>query len=435
MAPRLPRARSAAVIAAAALLTAGVAACGGGSGQQAAGGDVTLTFWTHTHPPMVDLNKAIIAEYQQQHPNVKIEYQTVPNTEFATKMLTSLSTGAGPDIINMDDGALRGEYIQKRLVAPVDAAALGKGSASEVEAGFVPGTLDGAKGPDGKLYGLPSEFNGTVFAINKKHFADAGLDPANPPKTWQQVIEYGKSLNAAGHKQAFNFLYLHSGWYAQWFQTLANQTGGTPLSPDGKTAELDSPGNVAALQLWVDLARTSGIADPRTSSRDATSPFQDLSSGVQSMAITYPWALDQVKEANPEVYEQLAVVPLPQVDAAKPPVNRIYGYFWAVNSASKQQVEAWKFISYLSAQHERWLTDVNFVQPVTGWDKSPAAQKIPFIDTIASAYSNGKYDQVGPHWNEIQDAIRAAADKAVFDGVPPADALREADASAQRSLG
>jgi ABC-type glycerol-3-phosphate transport system substrate-binding protein len=424
-----------AAAAAAALLGTVLAACGSSGDDNAAGGPVTVTFWTHTHPPMVELNEAIIAEYEAAHPNVRIEYQTVPNTEFGTKMLTALSTGSGPDVINMDDGALRGEYIAKRLVTPVDPAALDKASAAEVEAGYVPGTLDGAKGPDGQLYGLPSEFNGTVFAINKKHFADAGLDPANPPRTWQQVIDAGRALNAAGHEQAFNFLYLHSGWYAQWFQTLANQTGGTPLSPDGRTAQLDSPGNIAALQQWVDLARSSGISDPRTSSRDATSPFQDLASGTQSMAVTYPWALEQIRESNPDTYPQLEVVPLPRVDAVQPAVNRIYGYFWAVNSASEQQTEAWRFIAYLAAQHERWLGDVNFVQPVVGWDQSPAAKAIPFIDVIADAYASGRYDQVGPHWSEVQDAIRTAVDKAVFDGVPPADALREANAAAQRSIG
>ena len=129
-------------------------------------------------------------------------------------------------------------------------------------------------------------------------------------------------------------------------------------------------------------------------------------------------------------------MPLPQVDAAKPAVNRIYGYFWAVNSASKQQAAAWKFIEYLSAQHERWLTDVNFVQPVVGWDTSPTARKIPSIDVIAAAYGKGRYDQVGPeHRNQVQDVIHAAVDKAVFDKVPVDAALRDANAAAQRSIG
>ncbi len=424
-----------AIVAALAVAGTGSVACGNDDDGDAGDGNVTITFWTHTHPPMIELNEKLIAEYESKNPNVKIEYQTIPNTEFGTKMLTSLSTGAGPDIINMDDNALRGEYLPKRLLSPIDPAAFGKSSVEELEAQYVPGTLDGAKDAEGKLYGVPSEFNGTAFAINTKHFKDAGLDPANPPKTWQDVIAYGKKLNAAGHKQAFNFLYLHSGWYNQWFQTLANQTGGSILSADGKTAELTSPGSEAALNLWVELARTSGIADPKTSSRDATAPYQDLASGVQSMAIVYPWSMDQIKGSNPDTYKDLAVVPLPQANPSGQPVSRVYGYFWAVNNASERKSEAWKFISYLASAQDRWLTDVSFVQPTNGWESSAPAKAMPFIDVISQAYANGKYDQVGPHWNEVQDTIRTAVDATVFDGKPVDQALQEANEAVQRSIG
>src|SRR5215212_3759377 len=105
---------------------------------------VTVTFWTHTHPPMIEVYKKLVADYHTQNPNVTIDYQTIPNNEFGTKMLTSLSGGTGPDVINMDDSALRGEYFPKGLLAPIDPAALGAASADEVVARFVPGTLAGA---------------------------------------------------------------------------------------------------------------------------------------------------------------------------------------------------------------------------------------------------------------------------------------------------
>lgn len=419
------------VIGAALLAISGtVAACGS---DDAGDGKVKLTFWTHTHPPMIDLNKKLISEYEAKN-NVTIEYQQIPNTEFGTKMLTSLSTGSGPDVINMDDNALRGEYIPKNLVAPIDPAAFGKGSADELKSGYVDGTLAGAMDEKGTLYGVPSEFNGTAFAINTDHFKEAGLDPNNPPKTWQDVIDYGKKLNQAGHRQAFNFLYLHSGWYTQWFETLIDQTGGRVLSADGKKADITSAGSQQALQLWVDLARTSGIADPKTSSRDATVPYQDLATGTQSMAIVYPWAMEQIKQSNPDTFAKLKVVPLPQVNPDKP-ASRVYGYFWAVNNASKHKSEAWKFISYLASQHDRWLSDVSFVQPVKDWQNSAPAKEIPSIDVIADAYSIGKYDQVGPHWSEITDIIHNAVDQAVFDGKPVNDVLRDANEAIQRGIG
>src|SRR5579871_6188443 len=67
---------------------------------------VTISLWPHTHPPMIAEFKKLIKEYEQLHPNVTVQYQTIPNTDFATKMLTSMGTSTGPEIINMDDGQM-----------------------------------------------------------------------------------------------------------------------------------------------------------------------------------------------------------------------------------------------------------------------------------------------------------------------------------------
>jgi multiple sugar transport system substrate-binding protein len=408
------------------LLLAAAAACG--NNNAGTDGKVTLTFWSHTHPPMVDLNKKLVAEYEKQNTNVTVKYETIPNDQFGTKMLTSLSNGSGPDIINMDDSALRGEYIPKKLLAPIDAA-----NADEIKAKYNEGTLDGASG-DGQLYGIPSEFNATAFAINTKHFKDAGLDPAKPPKTWDEVAAYGKKLVAAGHEQAFSFNYLHSGWYTQQLQTLLNQTGGEIADPETLKESVTSPEAVKALEIWTKLATgPDKVHDPNASSRDATSPFSDLATGRQSMAVVYPWSMEQIRQSNPDTYEQLQVVPLPQVDPAKP-VNRWYAYYWAVNVASKQQPEAWKFINYMADQHERWLSDVDFIQPTKGWETSTAAKELPALDVWADAYANGAFDNVVPHYAEIQDAVTEMVNDAVFNGVEPQEAANKAAEQIQRSL-
>src|SRR5690606_27849511 len=105
------------------------------------------------------------------------------------------------------------------------------------------------------------------------------------------------------------------------------------------------------------------------------------------------------------------------------------------NQASEQQSEAWKFIAYLSSQHERWLKDVNFIQPIKGWEKSPAAADIPFLHVWAKAYTQGEFDEVGPHWIEVQDAIKRAVEQTIFDGVPAAESLESACESIGQSLG
>ncbi len=417
-------------VAAAAATAASLVAC-----SASAPGDekITISFWTHTHPPMIEVFEELIAEYEDANPNITIDYQTIPNGDFNTKMLTSLSNGSGPDIINMDDAAIRGEYLPKGLLAPIDPEALGAADADEVAARYVDGALAGASGEDGTIYGLPSEFNGSALAINTAHFADAGLDPATTPlETWDDVSAVAGKLAAAGHPQAFSFLYLHSLWYAQQYQTLLHQTGG--VIAEGEEGALDSPESIAALQTWADLATgPAAAADPNATSREATTPFQDLATGTQSMAIVYPWAMQQISETNPETYANLQVVPLPQVNPSEP-TSRVYAYYLAVNKASKQQAEAWRFIQFLSEHPTEFLEGTDFVQPVVGWESTPAAQEIPFIDVWAEAYSVGRFDQVTPHYAEVQDVMQKMVNDVVFDGKSVDAAAAEASEAVTRIL-
>jgi ABC-type glycerol-3-phosphate transport system substrate-binding protein len=151
------------------------------------------------------------------------------------------------------------------------------------------------------------------------------------------------------------------------------------------------------------------------------------------MAIVYPWAMDQIKETNPDTYQDLKIVPMPQLDPSDPS-SRVYGYYWAVNKASKQQTAAWRFVQFLSEHSDEFLADASFVQPLKGWDKTPTAQKIPFIDVWGPAYATGKFDEVTPHYAEVQDAITDMVNDAVFDGVPVKDAAKKASDAVTRIL-
>src|SRR5579884_2481745 len=148
-------------------------ACSG----QAAGGSsakVTISLWTHTHPPMIQLMKTLIKEYEARHEGVTIDYQQIPNNEFGPKMLTALSSGSGPDVINMDDVSLRGDYIPKGLVVPVDPKALGYESVEALTSRYIPGAFVGASGGDGKVYGVSLEYAAAAFGFHVDQFQGPG---------------------------------------------------------------------------------------------------------------------------------------------------------------------------------------------------------------------------------------------------------------------
>lgn len=394
-----------AALAVVAALVAALTACDDGSGTTPS---ITLTYWAQRHQPTDELNRKLVAEYQAAHPHVRVEFQAVP--------AIAPEPGREPDVMTLDDDVLRAEYIPGKRLAPLDPAAFGRASAADVETAYVAGTLDGAKGADQQLYGVPSEFDGATFAINRQHFVDAGLDASAPPTTWQQVLDAAKALAGAGHEQPFAVT--DSG-----FRTLAAETGGTLLSADGRSAQLDSPANAEALRTWVKLARSG---DPKA-------PQGQLAPGTHSMAITSARTMAQIRDSDPGTYGRLALAPLPRPDATKPPVTRVHARFWVVNAASAQQAEAWRLVAFLAGRHERWLAEAGAVQPIAGWENCAAAQAMPFIDVIAEAYRHGRYDQVTPRWADVQGAIRTAVDDALR-GASPTEALRKANTAIQRTL-
>jgi multiple sugar transport system substrate-binding protein len=52
---------------------------------------------------------------------------------------------------------------------------------------------------NGKQWGWPYYQLGTIFAYNKKMFAEAGADPNNPPKTWDEFIDVCQKLKDKGY--------------------------------------------------------------------------------------------------------------------------------------------------------------------------------------------------------------------------------------------
>jgi len=55
--------------------------------------------------------------------------------------------------------------------------------------------------PDGTMLSFPYNSSSPILYYNKDTFQKAGLDPANPPKTWPEVFEAAKKIKTSGAAQ------------------------------------------------------------------------------------------------------------------------------------------------------------------------------------------------------------------------------------------
>jgi multiple sugar transport system substrate-binding protein len=409
-----------------------------GLGRAAAQDATTVKFWSHTHPPMVEQYETMIPQFEEANPDITVEYEVIPNMEFGTKMLTSMGTGTGPDVINMDENAMRSVYSPRGLVQEVDPVGMGFASLEELQAKYLPGALEGAS-VDGKVYGVPSEFNVTAFAINTAAFEEAGLDPASPPKTWAEVGEMGQKLVVMDGdtmtRRGFDFLYLHAGWYHNQFGTLLLQTGGRIVAEDGTTVTVADPEAVAALQIWYDMVYTYKVADPNVASREATIPYQDFLDGKVAMTLMNPWGMGFMTDET-VIGENWAIVPLPQVNPDAP-VNPLYAYYWSLNAQTTDEAiknAASEFVGFLSSEPGQWLQNVDFIQPVVGWASLPEAADFQYGEIWEAQMAQGQFMPVIPQGEEVDNIVMQAIELSILSGVEPQEALDDAKSQIEAAL-
>lgn len=201
---------------------------------------------------------------------------------------------------------------------------------------YYPKLLDLTKGPDRKLYGLPFKVGLPILFYNEEMFKEAGLDPANPPKTWEEMRDAAKKLTKGDRYGIFM-----DPTNSYIFQILLENAGGRMMKDD-KHVGFNSPEGKQALQLLHDLYEVDKSM-PILSYNQAEQSFL---AGKISMYIQSSTRIVRFNEGAPF---KVGTSIVPSVDGA---IHRaIAGGSTMLITARdpKKQEAAWDFIKFLSS--------------------------------------------------------------------------------------
>ena len=392
---------------------------------------VVLTFWKHSHPPADVLTKKLIKEYMAANPNVEIRLEIIPSGEYINKVLTAAAGDQLPDIFDIND-ANHAILTSRGVLAPVDVAAFGFENQEAFLNAYVPGSLDPFKGADGKVYGIPFEYNSWTMVINDKFFREAGLNPETDyPKTWEEVGEIGAKLakvkDGRFERQGFAWNLVTPGWTMLLYSPLLYQLGGSILSDDdkGKACVLNSPEGVKALQTMQDMYTKYRTGAPGINLSTLQNTMEDFVQERVAMWILGPWAVPTFA-SNPKVVANYRIIPLPQMSDAKRRVVMLSTWLWVVNAKSTKQTEAWKFISYASEQGARWLPAAGYILPRLGWTDAPEAKAFKGLEVFIDQMQYGRPRLIHPQGGQISTFIHKAVQEAVLNGRDAKEVLDEA---------
>ena len=128
--------------------------------------------------------------FHKRHTNIKVVMEPVSYREKETKYTVESAAGRAPDVFHVHAFSLPmffGKGFAKDLTPFIE-----KEGPGFLDAWF-PLPLELMK-HDGKMHAMPGDYMTMVLFYNADMFKDVGLDPNNPPKTWDQFLEYAKKL-------------------------------------------------------------------------------------------------------------------------------------------------------------------------------------------------------------------------------------------------
>ncbi|MCX5513951.1 ABC transporter substrate-binding protein [Kaistia algarum] len=153
--------------------------------------DVTTIKVLNWEPGGADYWKALVAAFEKDNPDIKVELETVPFDRYPEVQGPYIATKSGPDVMENNAGLELYDRRSAYAELPADVLEAGKGLIT-----YSGGCLnfDTSKA----CYGLPFGYQGNVLYYNKKVLTEAGLDPANPPRTWDEMDAACAKVKAIG---------------------------------------------------------------------------------------------------------------------------------------------------------------------------------------------------------------------------------------------
>ena len=365
---------------------------------------VTLTYWGLWEEQTVF--DPLIKAYQRKNPHITVSYTKMDPRDYREKIIERSKNGTGPDIFRYHNTWIP---TLKEVVATLPHTVMDN---AEFERTFYPITQKDLK-IDDFYYGLPLEIDGLVLVYNDDMLKAGGF--TTPPKTWEDVVNYattlslkdkegniitsGIALGTASNVEHFSEIF---GW-----MLLQNGRDLTKVSADE---------GLDVLQAYRKFAELPNNVWDETMANSTTA----FIGGKVAMIIIPSWEISLIKLVNPDLKIKTALLPI------IPGGNKVsLANYWVegVSKMSKNQIEAWKFLKFLTEKenmtslYKEETKSRLFGEPYSRVDLAPMLVQNEYIGAVIEqapimkslslvnrTYDNGINDEIVKY---IEDAINS----------------------------
>ncbi|GAB6990915.1 ABC transporter substrate-binding protein [Paenibacillus pini] len=410
------------------LLTMSLSACtskkteNADTGSVAKGEPVKLEFWTISlQPTFTDYFNKMIADYEKAHTGVTIDWKDYPYDAVTNKLLTSIASGSSPDVVNLNT-EFASQMGTKGAVLDLNEYLTDEQKQSYFEGIFNSSVIGG------KAVAMPWYTSTSVLFMNTKIVKEAGLDPANPPTTMEELADWSRQIKQKTGKM---------GYSQQLNPNLFTVEGIPMLSEDKKTATFNTPEAVAMIETI-----KKNMADGVIVKEDVpfTKQIQYYSGEQVAFELAGTTFINFIKTSAPDIYKNTIAVPLPTTQADKRLSNSMNLVIPAKSKHPKEAVEFAAFVtnvdnqtSFSKVANTLPSTKESIKDPFfTETDKSLEAEaKLTSANSLDKAV---EFNQGVPNAGDINSIIGRGLQKIVLNGADVKETLHSMEQEVNKVL-
>jgi multiple sugar transport system substrate-binding protein len=280
----------------------------------------------------------------------------------------------------------------------------------------------------GRIYGLPWLQGSRVLFYNKELFRRASLDPDDPPKTWEELLEAARRITALGHGiEGFGLNMGERYVLYKKFMAFAWGNGGRILDDGMERAVFDSPENLEALEFYLRLAEYSLKEKQEVLDHS-------FKNGTLGMQISGAWNLNNLKTEAPGLDYGVALVPKPSetkgVHASFAGAEMLVVF--EKSAVKDRSLALARFLQAYPRARELSLA-VGSVFPAArqALDDSTFTRDERTNVFVEQAFTS-RTAPAHPGWLEMEDVINESLEQVLYGKAEPAEALARANREIQR---
>jgi len=391
---------------------------------------VTLSFWSWL--PTTDQSEEMIAEFEKQNPDIKIDYTRTEQSDYFEKLQVAMASGTGPDLFGLTTGTMTEQY------APFaeDMSGLGDEYWSDWKDTISETAVEQCTTEDGTVVGMPLLVAGmTDLLYNKTLMDECGIEKV--PTTYEELKD------AAAKAKEKGYVCVAAGaaddWVnSDWFVQISNEfeEGAVYEAEKGERPWTDQC-FVDTMTAWQNLFNDGIFEDGAlgvATYPDARDQYFFARKSI--FFLTGSWHLGPISPSNSEIQgtdignqgDTIGMCVFPSMSED----GKICGtsgvdIMLAVNKDCKEKEAAMKFVQFMADGdgQQYW---VNYLQG------APVSKNISYTGTVDGELQQQSIDEVNSYVSnavgnrklsnsEVETAIQVAMQN-VAAGADPADELK-----------